>query len=132
MTRWNEDDLAGRLIEAEKTGGDKWEVLELPALDVEGAALWPEKYSAERLGRIRAAIGPRDWSALYQQKPAPEEGTYYQRDWFARHEFEEPAKAKIDRHVYITSDFAVTEGGGGARQLTSIPPHEAGVTENTG
>ena len=107
MTRWNEDDLAGRLLAAQDTGGDQWEVLDLPALNEQGEALWPEKYSTERLQRIKAAIGPRDWSALYQQRPAPEEGTFFQRDWFKRHD--EAPKAG---HVYITSDYAVTEDGG--------------------
>lgn len=107
MTRWNEDDLAGRLIAAQKNGGDQWEVLDLPALSEDGKALWPEKYSAERLGRIRAAIGPRDWTALYQQRPAPEEGTYFQRAWFKRH-----ARKPDVVNTYITSDYAVTEGGG--------------------
>ncbi len=107
MTRWNEDDLGGRLLAAQKTGGDQWEVLDLPALNDEGQALWPEKYSAERLGRIRAAIGPRDWSALYQQRPSPDEGTFFQREWFKRH-----ASKPVDFNVYITSDYAVSEGKG--------------------
>lgn len=112
MTRWNEDDLGGRLLAAQATGGDQWEILDLPALNEKGEALWPEKYSAERLGRIKAAIGPRDWSALYQQRPSPDEGTYFQRGWFRRHEAVEPKVARQSRHIYITSDFAVTEGGG--------------------
>lgn len=112
MTRWNEDDLGGRLIAAQATGADQWEILDLPALNAAGEALWPEKYSAERLGRIKAAIGARDWSALYQQRPSPDEGTYFQRPWFHRHAYAEPAKAKRERHVYIMSDFAVTEDGG--------------------
>lgn len=107
MTRWNEDDLAGRLIAAQAKGGDQWEKLDLPALSEDGKALWPEKYSAERLGRIKAAIGPRDWTALYQQRPAPEEGTFFQRGWFKRH-----ARKPDVYNVYITSDYAVTEGGG--------------------
>jgi predicted phage terminase large subunit-like protein len=106
-TRWNEDDLAGRLIAAQAKGGDQWEKLDLPALSEDGKALWPEKYSAERLGRIKAAIGPRDWTALYQQRPAPEEGTFFQRGWFKRH-----ARKPDVYNVYITSDYAVTEGGG--------------------
>lgn len=112
MTRWNEDDLGGRLIAAQAKGGDKWEILDLPALNDNGEALWPEKYSAERLTRIKAAIGSRDWSALYQQRPSPDEGTYFQRDWFRRHATPDPATFKKSRHVYITSDFAVSDGKG--------------------
>jgi predicted phage terminase large subunit-like protein len=107
MTRWNEDDLGGRLIAAQSTGGDQWEMLDLPALNDAGEALWPEKFSAERLNRIKAAIGARDWSALYQQRPSPDDGTFFLRDWFKRHN-EKPDGI----NVYITSDYAVTEGGG--------------------
>ena len=33
QTRWHDDDLAGRLIEAQQGDGEKWEILELKALD---------------------------------------------------------------------------------------------------
>lgn len=32
QTRWHEDDLAGRLLKEMKNGGEKWDVLSLPAL----------------------------------------------------------------------------------------------------
>ena len=32
MTRWNEDDLAGRLLLDMQKGGDAWDVLSLPAV----------------------------------------------------------------------------------------------------
>lgn len=101
-TRWHEDDLAGRLLEAE---GDQWDVLELPALS-EGKALWPAWYDVPTLERIRDTIGPREWSALYQQKPQPDEGTFFRREWFKEWE-NLPAL-----RYYGTSDYAVTDGGG--------------------
>lgn len=102
QTRWHEDDLAGRLLEAE---GDQWDVLELPALS-EGKALWPAWYDVPTLERIRDTIGPREWSALYQQKPQPDEGTFFRREWFKEWE-NLPAL-----RYYGTSDYAVTDGGG--------------------
>ena len=72
QTRWHEDDLAGWLQASH--GHEGWEVLDLPAIDDTGNALWPDQYDVTALNRIRAAIGPRDWSALYQQRPAPEDG----------------------------------------------------------
>lgn len=103
QTRWHEDDLAGRLLEAE---GDQWEVLDLPAISKQNEALWPEWYPLPVLERIKATIGPREWSALYQQQPQPDEGTYFQRDWFKTWE-------KLpDLRYYGTSDYAVTDGGG--------------------
>lgn len=57
--------------------------------------------------RIKATIGPRDWSALYQQRPSPDEGTFFKRDWFKTW-VERPK----DLAIYGTSDYAVTDGGG--------------------
>jgi len=61
QTRWHEDDLAGRLLDQER---DQWEVLELPAINTQGKALWPEWYDETALARIKATIGPREWSKL--------------------------------------------------------------------
>ena len=81
MTRWHEDDLGGRLMEA----GDDWHVLRLPALAEAGdplkrrigEALWPEWEDAETLARKRMAVGSRVWQALYQQAPTPAEGSLF-------------------------------------------------------
>ncbi len=86
QTRWHEDDLSGRLLEAEAKGGDQWEKLILPAIMSNGEALWPQKYPLNRLQKIKAAIGPRDWASLYQQEPAPDDGTFFLKAWFKRHE----------------------------------------------
>ena len=90
MTRWHEDDLAGRLIKAMSTGGDQWVILSLPAIAEigdplersEGAALWPEWYSVEGLKRIKEAIGSSEWAALYQQRPSIEGGNLFKREWW--------------------------------------------------
>jgi predicted phage terminase large subunit-like protein len=108
-TRWHEDDIAGRLLEQE---GDQWTVLSLPALHPERGALWPEWYDEAALLRIKDTIGPREWSALYQQQPQPDEGTFFKREWFQTWD-----KLPTCR-FYITSDFAVTDGGGDYTVLT--------------
>lgn len=105
QTRWHEDDLAGRLLESER---DQWEVLELPALHPDRGALWPEWYDEPALMRIKAAIGPREWSALYQQQPQPDEGTFFQREWFETWKAGDLPKLRY----YGTSDYAVTDQGG--------------------
>ena len=82
MTRWHEDDLAGRLIKAMRDDheADQWTVIRLPAIAeatpashyeqrAEGEALWPGKYPLDVLQQIRSAIGARAWAALYQQSP---------------------------------------------------------------
>ena len=77
MTRWHEDDLAGRLLARMQEGGDRWDVLCLRGLDEHGQALWPERYSASSLHEIRAAIGSRDFESLYQQNPRPDGSAFF-------------------------------------------------------
>jgi predicted phage terminase large subunit-like protein len=111
QTRWHEDDLGGRLIEQQDQGGEQWEILELPAIRAneygDEVSLWPEKYSIERLRKIRDVIGTRDWSALYQQSPAPDEGLYFKREMFNWYD-------DLPKHLryYGASDYAVTANGG--------------------
>lgn len=114
QTRWHEDDLAGRLLEAEGKveDGGQWEVLELPAIGANYEALWPEWYPLDALERIKATVGPREWSALYQQKPQPDEGTFFKREWFNTWD-----KLPECRY-YMTTDYAVTDGGGDYTVLT--------------
>ena len=107
QTRWHEDDLSGRLIAEQAKGGDLWTVLDLPAIRADGSALWPEFYPLSVLERYRSVLPARDWSALYQQRPTPEEGAYYKREWF-RYYDEKPAHLRI----YGASDYAVTDGDG--------------------
>ena len=108
QTRWHDDDLAGRLLECmEKGEGDQWTVLELPAINEANEALWPEWYPIPALLRIKTAVGPREWSALYQQRPQPDEGAFFQRDWVGWYD-----EAPKHLNIYITGDFAITERDG--------------------
>jgi predicted phage terminase large subunit-like protein len=107
--RMHEDDLAGRLLAQQAAGGDRWEVVELPAIAADGAALWPDAYPIEALSRIRQNTQPRFWSALYQQHPTPEEGDYFKADWL-RPYVTAPDLSTLA--VYGGSDFAVTSNGG--------------------
>lgn len=103
-TRWHEDDLTGRLL---TEGG--WEHLHLRAIETDNdgreAALWPDWFPLEYLRELRAKTPPRVWSALYQGDPHEETGSYYQRAWFERRYDKTPEGC----HVYICSDYAVTE-----------------------
>jgi|WetSurMetagenome_2_1015567.scaffolds.fasta_scaffold22550_4 predicted phage terminase large subunit-like protein len=104
MTRWHEDDLAGRLLRlaAEDPKADQWQVVSLPAIAKDssgcgpqndsavvdplgrqpGEALDPERYPVAALEQIKASIGSRDWVALYDQEPRPDEGNVFKRGWF--------------------------------------------------
>ena len=94
--RMHVDDLSGRLIEQMKAGGDKWEIVELPAVALErdeqgapitdrlgrrpGEALWPAAYPVAALERIRTNTLARHWQALYQQRPFNAEGELFTPD----------------------------------------------------
>ena len=106
--RMHQDDLSGRLLAQQAAGGDKWEVVELKAVSPDGAALWPEKFDAGALARIKANTTAKDWVALYQQEPTPDEGTYFKDEWL----FPYVGEAPTFMNVYGGSDFAVTSDGG--------------------
>lgn len=123
QTRWHENDLSGQILPDRYDGesgwidcrdGQKWYVLCLPAVcerdddpleRKQGEILWPEWFTNEHFNRFKN--NPRTWSALYQQKPQPDEGTYFKREWF--HWYEDAPK-----HIrtYGASDYAVSEGKG--------------------
>lgn len=83
MTRWHQDDLAGRLLELAKTDpkADQWEVLHLKAIE-DDKALWPERYSLDVLEVIKASIGARAFESLYQGEPTIAEGNIIKREWW--------------------------------------------------
>ncbi len=84
-TRWNIDDLIGRLLTLQP---DVWDHIRLPALAEAddplgrevGEALWPERYDVDALNAIKKAQGPYFWQALFQQAPIPISGIF-QAHW---------------------------------------------------
>ncbi len=87
MTRWHEDDLAGRLLQDAKEGGEQWEVLSLsmeadiddPLGRNEGDLLWPEWFTDDMIKQAKRDV--RNWLALYQQKPRPDSGGEFKKEW---------------------------------------------------
>lgn len=81
-TRWHQDDLIGRLLQAQEEGGEKWRVVNFPAISDDGEALWPERYDVPALEEIRKSIRSQYiWEALYQQRPTPREGGLFRAAW---------------------------------------------------
>jgi predicted phage terminase large subunit-like protein len=107
--RMHEDDLCGRILAQQAAGGDRFEVVELPAINGQGEALWPDAYPLETLERIRRNTQPRFWSALYMQNPTPDDGTFFKSEWLRPYDL--PPDRKTLR-VYGGSDYAVTADGG--------------------
>lgn len=120
MTRWSEGDLGGRLEEAE---GDDWRIIRLPAIaeadDMLGRSPGEFLWSDDDYGfgnKLRGDFATyakagrtRDWSALYQQRPSPETGDYFRKDWL-RPVASLPPREQL--RVYGGSDYAVTQDGG--------------------
>lgn len=88
MTRWHEDDLAGRLLNREP---NRWRVVKLPMEAREGdplgrkplERLWPEWFTDEMVEQAKR--DPRAWSSLYQQEPRPAEGAEFRHEWINRY-----------------------------------------------
>lgn len=114
MTRWHEDDLAGRLLKEARQGGEQWEVLSIPAVAENdndplgrkaGEPLWPEWFTPEMFKQAKR--DKRTWSALYQQRPTVEGGGILRREnvqlW--------PARKALPRFIYVVQsyDTAYTE-----------------------
>jgi len=83
MTRWNEKDLAGRLIKNQsQPKADQWEVIEFPAILPSGKPLWPEYWNIKDLEAVKASIPVAKWNAQYMQNPTGEEGALIKREWW--------------------------------------------------
>lgn len=106
MTRWHEDDLTARVLanEGRVEDGGRWRVISIPAIaegkDAKDNAIIdplgrapgdpltnPKLPGADRATLLefwtqkRRSSGPREWPALYQQRPAPPEGAVWKFDW---------------------------------------------------
>lgn len=102
MTRWSDKDLASWILDNDKNG--EWTVLSLPAISEDETALWPERYPIEELHRLQNEMGTKNFNALYQQKPSPDEGNIIKRDWL---KFYEKMPEKMD-NIVITVDTTFT------------------------
>lgn len=88
MTRWHEDDLAGRILNSED--GKNWRVINFPAEAEEddilgreiGDPLCPQRFDKADLADKRTVLGELAYASLYQQRPVPVGGTLAKREWF--------------------------------------------------
>jgi len=89
MTRWSKRDLTGQVLKKEATleegdFGDRWEVIEFPAILDENTpderSLWPGFWKLEDLKATRAVLPVSKWKAQYQQNPTSEEGAIIKRE----------------------------------------------------
>ncbi len=136
MTRWHEDDLAGKLVDSMgERESDQYTVLNLPAIcdnpnEVDPAVLAelglePRKvgdpldgnrYDVGMLNKIRLTIGEKAWNALYQGKPSPDEGELFK---VAQIKVLQSIPPNITKWVRYW-DKAGTEGGKGAQTAGAL------------
>ena len=112
VTRWHDDDLAGRILMSE--GSEDWKVICLPAIaetDEEyrkkGEALWASQYNLENLLKTKQEIGSYEWSSLYQQQPLNAESQEFKPHLFKYKTEDEVSKLKTT--CWVTIDTAVKE-----------------------
>lgn len=98
LTRWHEDDLAGRLLAQDIRR--EWRHINIPA----EADHKPEEGQSDPLGRepgafllsargrttkdwedTRHDVGSRTWTSLYQGHPSPDSGNVWKRQWWRRY-----------------------------------------------
>jgi len=103
MTRWHEDDLAGRLLDLSRRGEiEPFEEVNFPAIAEDddllgrerGEALWPERYNLKWLTDTKSDLGTFWWNSLYQQRPVSEEGGIFHWNWWQFYR-ELPRKRKL-------------------------------------
>lgn len=117
-TRWHEDDLIGRLTDPgnpcySDEEAAKWKIINLPAIAIDadplgrkpGEALWPERFDLEFLNAAKQ-LDPKGFSALYQQRPSPEDGDLFRADWLCHYD---KSQLPSDLRIYAASDHAIGE-----------------------
>jgi predicted phage terminase large subunit-like protein len=105
QTRWRQDDLSGWLQTEYR---DEWEILNIPAQAIDSTKLPeddPDFGKPDPLGRAPGEfmesargrtvkdwakkireVGSRVWTAMYQGRPSPVEGTILKREWWQRYD----------------------------------------------
>ncbi len=117
-TRWHEEDVAGLVLEQIKSEQVRGRVVEIRAVaetgDIlgrkPGEFLWSGDANYDYPSFLRQRKREETammWAALYQQRPAPEDGDFFKRQWFQRYD-----KAPKGLSIFGASDYAVTEGDG--------------------
>lgn len=126
LTRWHEDDLAGRIIKQDKDlppSERVWKVVNIPAVAEEGVpdALGREPgtpllsargTTLDDFRKVKASVGPRVWSSLYQGRPTPNEGGLFSRQ-------------SIDQ-------YRLTDTPHVAGKIVSVDPSESGRGDEAG
>jgi len=75
---------------------------------IEGELLFPERFPAPEVAKLKKAKGSYAWAGQYQQRPSPRDGGIFHREWFKTASIL-PAGSKRTVRAW---DIGATEGGG--------------------
>lgn len=150
MSRWHEDDLAGRLLQKQ---AEEWTVLRLPALgetqkerdgnDIRlglkpgqadplkrtpGEPLCPKRFSVATLESLRNDVGAQGWASEYSGTPRSLEGNRFKREWFPIVDGVPMVAARVrywDKAASLSKEAAFTAG-----VLVAYSPEGIAYVEN--
>lgn len=138
MQRVHERDLAGHIL-ANESG---WDHLMLPAryekkhihpvnssLDFEdprteeGELLWPQRFGEKSITRISGQLGEYGTAGQLQQRPSPESGVFFKRDWIRWYKLADRPK---HLQFFGASDYATKEDEGDftVHGVAGVDPNE--------
>jgi predicted phage terminase large subunit-like protein len=151
QTRWHDEDLSGSILPEDYDGesgpikcrdGQVWEILNLVAKietvkqEVDdplgrkmGEYLWPEWFDKKHWTQYEHIAGDLDspsartWAALFQQRPRPDTGNQFEREWVNWYDIGTHPKYL---NFYVASDYSVSDGGG------DYTEHGCGGLDKTG
>jgi len=130
MTRWNVNDLGGKLRKAEREAkkaghahftwnrfaypaiaeADEYSQLDGRLLRKKGEAIHPQRHTLEewqmRRGELLAAGLEANWNAIYQQRPTDDAGSFFKREWIKLYKPSDLPKQLLH---YMGTDFAIGE-----------------------
>lgn len=117
MTRWDSEDLVGRLLDKMTDGENDWTIVNLPAIKENddnaedprkiGEALWENRHGLKKLLEAKK-LDPRTFQSLYQQNPMPVQvGGECYKDFDAERIVLNELKYNPDLPLHCTFDFNV-------------------------
>lgn len=106
MTRWHTEDIAG-FIKSDP-GFSHWKVINLAAEQTDESGnrhiLFPEKFSSEKLAKMRAQLGAAAYNCLYLNDPSGQEGADFKLAWIESGRYE---RLPDDLTVFGGIDLAI-------------------------
>lgn len=113
LTRWHQDDLAGRILAHEELS-KRTKLVTFPAVAIDkelqrdiGDPLWDTRFTREALEEIKTTVGPYDWSALYQGQPILTENQEFNPGWYKYRE--ESLLENFATRRFLTVDTAISK-----------------------